>query len=438
MPTQEIVHYHPARFRIDVRGRRSGKSFGAGREGASNAMTPGSKGCILAPTYDLADKTMREIDYILFQKLGVPTYYKQKIRGSLRYAKLKLGPREYNSSEIWVRSADNPDSILGEGYDWAIVDEAARISRVVIEQYFRPTLSERKGSVLYITTPNGFNWLYDFFVRGQSKEEIWNEWMSWQHPTTTSKYVPPEEIEAAKSEMSIQFFKQEYMADFMSFAGQVYGDFNRQIHAKYNISYDKSCPLYCCIDFGYRMPAVVWAQVVPGQTGNKLVFIDSILHREYISTPQLKKMIIEKNRQKGYQVEEYFCDPAGKQMQSSSGTNDIDVFLQRQDTYDESIVLKYRTDKAATNVNNGIKLVRALIYNAHGVISLYVSNTQQELISDFEGYAYPKKKTEEAASPPEIPFKDGKYEHGMDVVRLMAVNLAHYFKNYVYVKELVH
>jgi hypothetical protein len=443
METQRIVHFAPYRFRIDVRGRRSGKSYGSGREAIPSLLVPGSKGCVLAPTYDLCDKVMREIDFIVFQKLKIPFYTRSKIKGSLRYAKLKLGPQEYHSSEVWARSADNPDSILGEGYDWAIVDESARISKVVNEQYFRPTLSERMGWVLYITTPNGFNWLYDAYNRGQSEDPMWKDWMSWKHPTSTSIYISKEELEAAKNELTYQFYEQEFNANFMSFAGQVYGDFNREIHAKYKIDYDSRYDLYCFIDFGYRMPAVLWAQVIQGDTGPKLAIIDEIIHRENITTPELKVMILKRNRQMNYQVTDYFCDPAGSQIDTHTGKNDLEVFADYEigpsgmNRNEKIIELRYRRDKVATNRNNGIKFIRTLLYNAAGVISLYVSRTCTEFITDLEGYRYPEKKNELSNQPKEEPLKDGRFEHGCDCLRYGCVNLAHLFKNFVYTEGLV-
>jgi len=443
MASQAEVHYDLARFKVNVRGRRSGKSYSAAHHALPHLLVPGSRGCVLAPTYDLCDKVMREINKILFYKMSMPAWNIGKIRGGLRYAKLKLGPSELFASEIWARSADNPDSILGEGYDWAIVDEAARISKVVIEQYLRPTLSERKGWVLYITTPNGFNWLYDYYLRGKSNEEKWKNWSSWQHPSKCSTYLPAEELEEVRQELSPIFYKQEYEAKFTSFAGQVYGDFNRQIHAKHVIKYDSRYPLFVAMDFGYRMPAVLWGQIIHSETGPKLVIIDEILHVEQLSTADLKMAILRRNLQRGYIVDKYFCDPAGKGMSQTAGRSDIDVFkdptigpenLQR---HKRVIRLIYRTDKVATSINNGVKLVRTLTYNAAGVVSLFVSSDCVGFIEDMEKYRYPERKNELSSQPPENPFKDGRNEHGCDSVRIMAVNLASNFKRLVYIKGLV-
>jgi|TARA_Y100000310_G_scaffold123319_1_gene122098 hypothetical protein len=104
------VHNSPARFRINIQGRRSGKSFSAAREIEPWILTPKTKGWIVAPNYELCDKVARIVKEDLFLKLRLPIETKKEISGQLYYFKIAgLG------SEVWIRSADNPDSLVGEG-----------------------------------------------------------------------------------------------------------------------------------------------------------------------------------------------------------------------------------------------------------------------------------------------------------------------------------
>jgi hypothetical protein len=47
-------------------------------------------------------------------------------------------------AEIRFLSADNPDTILGDGFNGVIVDEAARLEKSVWDQNIRPALADKQ------------------------------------------------------------------------------------------------------------------------------------------------------------------------------------------------------------------------------------------------------------------------------------------------------
>ena len=110
------IHNSIARQRVNVQGRRSGKSYSAAKEAEIVFLTPNTRTWVVAPTYDLGDKIAREFDATLFSKVKFPCVNTQYDRGRLRYAK------GINGSEIWIKTADEPKSLLGEGLDFLIVD----------------------------------------------------------------------------------------------------------------------------------------------------------------------------------------------------------------------------------------------------------------------------------------------------------------------------
>jgi predicted phage terminase large subunit-like protein len=114
--------------------------------------------------------------------------------------------------EITVKSADAPDSLRGEGLDLCVLDEAAYIGELVWTDALRPALSDRKGGAVIVSTPAGFNWFHDAFMRGQ---EARDDWQSWQYPTSDNPLIDPEEIEAARESLSGRTFGQEYLALFV-------------------------------------------------------------------------------------------------------------------------------------------------------------------------------------------------------------------------------
>ncbi len=107
------MHGSRAKFRINIQGRRSGKSWGAAKEIEPWLLTPNTRGWIVAPTYELADKIGRIIKEDILLKLKLPVVSKKEISGQLYYVKLAG-----LNSELWVKSADSPESLIGEGLDY--------------------------------------------------------------------------------------------------------------------------------------------------------------------------------------------------------------------------------------------------------------------------------------------------------------------------------
>lgn len=120
--------------------------------------------------------------------------------------------------EIWVKSADKPEGLRGEGLDLVIFDECAWIKEDAWQEAIRPALSDRLGKAVFISTPAGRNWYYRLFMR--SKEDP--EWAAWHYPTASNPYISPQEIKAAEVELPDTIFRQEYLAEFIENEGSVF------------------------------------------------------------------------------------------------------------------------------------------------------------------------------------------------------------------------
>jgi len=125
-----------------------------------------------------------------------------------------------NGSQLWFKSADNPDALRGRGIDFLILDEAALIKRDAWEQALRPSLSDTKGRVVFIGTPKGYNWFHEVWTRGN--DPLQKDWKSWQYPTSQNPYIPKEEIEEARRTLPEIVFQQEYEAIFTENLGAVF------------------------------------------------------------------------------------------------------------------------------------------------------------------------------------------------------------------------
>lgn len=237
-PGQIEVHTSNAPRRVLACGVRWGKSRCAAMEALAAAMEPNerSMGWVCAPTYDLAEKVYREIVVIAAEHL------RHRIV-TMREGEKRLVLRNLSGgvSEIRGKSADNPVSLLGEGLDWLIVDEASRLKPAIWEGHLSQRLIDKNGWALLISTPRGKGWFYDAFRRGQGSDSDYESWNapSWQNP-----HLDAERIEAERARLPERVFLQEYGGQFLEGAGQVFrnvreratGSWIQPIHGRHYVA----------------------------------------------------------------------------------------------------------------------------------------------------------------------------------------------------------
>ena len=278
-PTKET-----ARFFVMVCGRRFGKTTASAMEATYYASQPNKRIWLVGLSYDKADLMFREI----WQKMVIG-HQNDIIRASEKDRIIKF---KWNTV-VEAKSADNPDSLVGEGLDLLIIDEAAKVKRKIWDMYLSPTLSDRKGKAIFITTPEGFNWVYDLYLLGKD-DELWE---SHQAPSWDNHYAFPDGksdqfLLERKRNMAKEVYEQEYGAKFTSFAGRVY-PFERELDVG-RFPYNPNFPTFCSIDFGYRMPAVGWFQIHRIGGLWHINMIDEIIHKTNIKTDTLAEKILDK------------------------------------------------------------------------------------------------------------------------------------------------
>ncbi len=126
---QMRLHRSNTRFRVVVAGRRWGKSISAAKEAEVMILMPRTRGWIVSKTYELGEKVFREIYNTLIRRLQFTTTRSSySLKSGSMYLEFPWG------SSVEVKSADHPDSLVGEGLDWLIFDECASCKSIVWEQ----------------------------------------------------------------------------------------------------------------------------------------------------------------------------------------------------------------------------------------------------------------------------------------------------------------
>src|SRR5262249_51633913 len=123
-------------------------------------------------------------------------------------------------SEIRGKTADNPVSLLGEGLDYVIVDEAARMKPAIWHSFLSQRLIDKDGWALLISTPKGRGWLWEMWKRGQGGADP--DYESWCMPSWMNPHLKRELIEAERERLPEAVFRQEYGAEWIEGAGTVF------------------------------------------------------------------------------------------------------------------------------------------------------------------------------------------------------------------------
>jgi len=202
---QADVHDHQARFKVLAAGRRWGKTR-LGVNECFDVAAKGGRAWWVAPSYK-----MSEVGWRPLQRIG--SQVGAEVRHSLRRVTLPGG------GWVQIRSADDPQSLRGEGLDFVVLDECAFMKEAAWTEALRPALSDRKGGALFISTPKGHNFFWRLWLQGN---ENGGEWKSWRFPTSTNPYIDGAEIEAARGTLPDRIFRQEYLAEFVPDAGGVF------------------------------------------------------------------------------------------------------------------------------------------------------------------------------------------------------------------------
>ena len=230
-----------------IAGRRGGKSYASIAYLAKHARYPNRKCMYVAPTYSMCKQIIWEDAKTLLREKN----WIKKINES------ELTITLVNGSTIFLRSADTPDRIRGIGVDAVVIDEAADIPKLeqTWQAIIRPTLSDREGSAMIISSPKGKGFLYDLFNNAKYTED----WESWQFTTEQGGLVSKQELEQARKDLDERTYKQEYQAEFVDFAGAIYyafGDHNIQTK---EISLTQHTPIHIGWDFNVSPQCVVIA-----------------------------------------------------------------------------------------------------------------------------------------------------------------------------------
>lgn len=211
---REIIQ-DETRFKVWAAGRRSGKSTACLLDALDRSVNRGQRVWWVS----LTNATLRD-QWAMAERMVGHLATTKNVQD--KYMRFEFDGR---FGELSFKSAERPNNSRGSGLDHIVIDEAAFMRPEIWTNVLRPSLTDRHGSALIISTPNPndiFNWFYLAFLRG--KDETEPEWKSWAYPTTVNTFIPDiaAEVAQAKKDLPDLQFRIEYLAEFVSDAGGVF------------------------------------------------------------------------------------------------------------------------------------------------------------------------------------------------------------------------
>jgi PBSX family phage terminase large subunit len=378
-PPQSAIASDPTRFRVVCCGRRFGKTSLAIYEIAGKAYTKKNrKICYIAPTYQQA----RDIAWAELVKVLEPiTVNKNETR-----LEITVQTADKGKSVIWLRGWEAVDTLRGQAFDFIVIDEIASMRNFEINwnTVIRPTLTDRAGEALFISTPKGFNHFYDLFNK-QNDPKAGAEYKSFHFTSYDNPHIKKEEIDKARLEMTEDQFSQEYLADFRKQEGLVYKEFDRSRHI-YTGDIPRQVISYMAgVDFGYTNPAAVPHIKKDSENHYWVEF-------EYYQKGQTDAQVADYVKAQSFNM--VFPDPenpAAIKELTDRGVNVREVV------------------KGRDSIKNGISKVRELMKQGR----LHIHASCLNLIEEIESYHYPIGAS--GRNEYENPVKD--FDHAIDALR---------------------
>ena len=378
--TQSLVARDKHRFRVVNCGRRWGKTTLAILEmiGKASAIAD-ARVAYIAPTYQQA----RDIAWTDVKKYILPAI----VQPNESRLEITIKNTKSGTSTISLRGWESIETLRGQAFDFIVIDEIASMRNFWLnwQEVIRPTLTDRKGEVLFISTPKGFNHFYDLF---NFQDE---DYKAFHFTTYDNPHLPVEEIDKAKKELPSDRFAQEYMADFRKSEGLVYKEFSRDLHVYDDQPKFEQKGYYGAVDFGFTNPCAVLHAKLDRDNSYWIT-------EEFYKTGRTEEQIGDYVKTCGFNgVAPDPESPSAIEVLNQKGVNVMEVV------------------KGRDSIKSGIDAIRALFKGN----KIHIHRSCINLIQELETYSYPEKSVNH--NEPEVPIKEN--DHALDALRYLIMTL---------------
>ncbi len=381
-PAQDEIAKDTHRFRVVVCGRRFGKTTLAVLEMVARAVyKTDCRIAYISPTYQMS----RDIAWLELKKICKPIV--KKINESR--LEIQVHTVHRTTSTISLRGWESIDTLRGQLFDFIVIDEIASMRNWESnwQEIIRPTLTDRRGEVLFITTPKGFNHAYSLYCTDPTQPKAYpdqkqdQDYKSFHFTSYENPHLPKEEIDKAAQELTPNRFAQEYLADFKKQEGLVYQEFIRDQHL-FNTPMDGEH--LAGVDFGFTNPTAVLTII---KDYDASYWVTKEWYHSGKTNDEIAEYVAS---QKFSMVYSDPASPAAIQEFRRRGINVRDVI------------------KGKDSIKNGIDKIKNLFLQNR----LHIHQSCTNLIGELESYSYPESTPNK--NEDEVPIDDNN--HALDAL----------------------
>ena len=142
------------------------------------------------------------------------------------------------NSKVYLKTWQNPNSLVWKTLDWLIVDEAVYLDDTIWSQKLSATVAVKKWWVLFTSTPLWENdFFYSLFKKWQLEPgEVWFDpaYVSFHFTSYDSPYQDPTFLEQMKESLAHSIYEQQYLAKPLSDAWEVFVNIKKNATVKWD------------------------------------------------------------------------------------------------------------------------------------------------------------------------------------------------------------
>ena len=424
----------PARFKALVWGRRSGKSLGIALYTMLKALeTPGNY-YIIAPTYTQAKSIYwKDILKILIPEAIIKKTDEGELYVELKKVHYKLETKHILGydidcdhtgldapSTIYLKGANNPDSLRGVKLAGAVLDEFAffQYASDTWRKIVRPALADLRGWAIFSSTPDGVhNAFFDIVETakrtiGESSNPSQDRRWFYSHSTMLENSHIAHRVEEwndTKAEYirdgKIDEWVQEWEAKFTTPSSLVYSEFDDTLHVVSPQLIPQDNMTYAIgMDFGLKDP---FAAVFVAIDKEDNWYIYDEIYLPDLPVDKIARILHQK------MGDQHFTRIIG----DSAGATEI-VSLKSKELGDMRVWVT-PSKKGKDSIRAGIRATKTKLYvREHtGKPKLFVGRNCTATIKEFQSYKHIRDAFGEVSDTPE-----DKNNHLMDALRYLILD----------------
>ena len=347
-------------------------------------------GGVIAPNYRMV-KNLSLAKIVAYSKPDIKSYLDGKLEITYK-----------DGSIIRGYTDDKPESMEGEMWAWGWIDEIFQCK----EQTFLEALARVSDSEGYLWCTGSLgvqyvvprhHWVWKYF---KDPDTMLADLKVFEWDTRDNPHFPQDELKRLKATLDPKTFRQMFELSWDGSSQYAVYDQLDDLNLKSH-TYDADLETSVSIDWGWTNEMAVGFFQYNSKT-NEIFLFDEIVQSK-LKLDQMWGLI----RDRGYNINRWYCDTAGKQTREQSGISNIQYF---KDNY--SISFEHRQ----TAISYGIPLVRSFIRNTLGQAKLFVDPKCRKSWDQLKNYRYAEKN----GIMQEEPVKEN--DHCPDMIRYYIVN----------------